>query len=82
MPSPGSKRSTALSRPERRHLDQVVERLAPVGETTGQIGGQAHVGGDQLVAQDDIARPGVLGEHFSQRVSFSHRSSPGCPGAV
>jgi hypothetical protein len=43
-------------------LDQVVERLAAVGEPPGQILGQPHVGGDEVVAQGAVARLGVLVE--------------------
>ena len=62
---------------ERRHLDQVVEGLTPVGEAAGQVGGQAHVGRDQLVAQHDVAGAGVRGEHLPQGVAVSHRARAG-----
>ena len=49
-----------LEQAEGGHLHEVVEGLAPVGEPAGEVLGQAHVGGDQLVAQGTVARLGVL----------------------
>ena len=44
-----------LEQADRRHLHEVVERLAPVGEAPGQVLGQAEVGLDQLVAEAGVA---------------------------
>src|SRR5207249_604726 len=48
--------------PDRRHLDEVVEGLAPVGEAPGEVLGQPEMGGDELVPQAGVSRAVVLVE--------------------
>ena len=49
-PRSGSNRRAAIHQAERGHLHQVVERLAAVAETAGELARQPEVLGDQLLA--------------------------------
>ena len=81
-PRSGSKRSTALSRPERRDLLEVVDRLAPSGEPAGERDRESEVLGDELVAEPSVLRAAVLEEPRQRlvgRVSSSFRHALGEP---
>ena len=62
-----------------RDLDQVVERLAAVGEPSREVLGQTEVSCDELVAQRGVARRGVVGELLAELgpliVVEGHRSA-------
>ena len=59
MPRSGSKRSTALTRPEVRDLAEVVERLARVAVLDGERARERHVQLDQARARACVTGPGA-----------------------
>src|SRR5207248_5370821 len=52
-------------------LDEVVERLTPVREATGEVLGQRQVGGDEVVVQPLVTRARVLLEGASQLIAVA-----------
>src|SRR5205085_11889921 len=58
-----------LEQADRRHLDEVVERLAAAAEAPGQVLGQPEMGADELFAQRGVAGTAVLLELAAELVS-------------
>ena len=80
--SPGGVKAVdGLYQPERSHLDEVVQRLAPVGKTARQVFRQTQMGAHQLVAQTAVAGLRVceklLCELFAPVRLQAHCPSPG-----
>jgi hypothetical protein len=69
MPRSGSKRSTALRRPDGARLLEVVDRLATAGEPARDVLDDRQVARDELVAQRRPVRVvrGQRGELGEQR---------------